>query len=93
MHEVKVAESSRLHEASGQTTLEAASSHHQGIDRLGEALVPVAWAGDGLVEAIERPEGWIVGVQWHPEETASTDPAQQGLFDAFAEAARRPLAG
>lgn len=87
MHEVKVAESSRLHQACGQTTFEVASSHHQGIDTLGEGLVPVAWAGDGLVEAVERPEGWIVGVQWHPEETTATDRAQQALFDAFAGAA------
>jgi putative glutamine amidotransferase len=89
VHEVKVAESSRLHEACGQTTLDATSSHHQGIDRLGEGLVPVAWTGDGLVEAIERQDGWVVAVQWHPEETAATNPAQQGLFDAFAEQARR----
>jgi putative glutamine amidotransferase len=24
-----------------------------------------------------------VGVQWHPEDSAADDPAQQGLFDAF----------
>jgi putative glutamine amidotransferase len=88
MHEVKVAESSRLHEASGQVALDAASSHHQGIDRLGEGLSVAAWSGDGLVEAVERSDGWVVAVQWHPEETASTDPAQQALFDAFAEQAR-----
>jgi putative glutamine amidotransferase len=88
MHEVKVAESSRLHHACNQSTVAAASSHHQGIDRLGEELVPVAWTGDGLVEAIERSDGWFVAVQWHPEETASTDSAQQGLFDAFGENAR-----
>jgi putative glutamine amidotransferase len=93
MHDVKVAESSRLHDACGQTTLEAASSHHQGIDRLGDGLLPVAWTGDGLVEAIERPEGWLVAVQWHPEETASEDASQQALFDAFAEAARACAAG
>jgi putative glutamine amidotransferase len=88
MHEVKVNESSRLHAACGQSALEASSWHHQGIDRLGEGLVPVAWSGDGLVEAIERPDGWVVAVQWHPEETAATDPAQQALFDAFARQAR-----
>jgi putative glutamine amidotransferase len=88
IHDVKVAESSRLRDACRQTTLEAASSHHQGIDRLGDGLLPVAWTGDGLVEAIERPEGWLVAVQWHPEETAAADPSQQALFDAFAEAAR-----
>jgi putative glutamine amidotransferase len=88
MHEVKVAESSRLHEACRRNTVEATSWHHQGIDRLGEGLVPVAWTGDGLVEAIERPEGWMIAVQWHPDETADTDTAQQALFDAFANAAR-----
>lgn len=87
IHEVKVAESSRLHEACGQAVLEASSWHHQGIDRLGEGLAPAAWSGDGLVEAIERPDGWVVAVQWHPEETAATDPAQQALFDAFAQRA------
>jgi putative glutamine amidotransferase len=86
-HEVKVAESSRLHEACGQAALDVASSHHQGIDRLGEGLTAVAWSGDGLVEAVERPDRWVVAVQWHPEETASTDQAQQALFDAFAQRA------
>ncbi len=30
----------------------------------------------------------MVGVQWHPEETAEHDPAQQSLFDALALLAR-----
>ena len=56
------------------------------VVRPGEALTDtgVIWAGwseDGLVEAIEREHGWMVGAQWHPEETAPRDPAQQGLFD------------
>jgi len=55
--------------------------------------MPVAWTGDGLVEAIERPEGCVVTVQWHTEETAAADPAQQALFDAFAEQARRRSGG
>ncbi|MBT2367498.1 gamma-glutamyl-gamma-aminobutyrate hydrolase family protein [Streptomyces sp. ISL-10] len=42
--------------------------HHQAVDRLGEGLVPCAYAEDGTVEAVERPgEGWVLGVQWHPE--------------------------
>jgi putative glutamine amidotransferase len=93
MHEVKLAESSRIHEACGQTAIDSATSHHQGIDRLGEGVLPVAWTGDGLVEAVERHDGWTVAVQWHPEETAATDPSQQALFDAFAKAAQRRSAG
>jgi len=28
-------------------------------------------------------------VQWHPEDTAADDPANQGLFDALVAQARR----
>ncbi len=43
--------------------------HHQAVDRLGTGLVPSAYADDGTVEALELPsgEGWVLGVQWHPE--------------------------
>ncbi len=85
MHDVKVAESSRLSGAVDEATLRCESHHHQGLDRLGEGLIPVAWSGDGLVEAIEREQGWMLGVQWHPERTAASDPAQQAIFDAFGQ--------
>jgi putative glutamine amidotransferase len=92
-HEVKVSESSRLYAACGRPTLECLSSHHQGIDQLGGGLIPVASTGDGLVEAVERPGGWMLAVQWHPEETAADDPYQQALFDTFAEQSRRAATG
>ncbi|MGY6020931.1 gamma-glutamyl-gamma-aminobutyrate hydrolase family protein [Streptomyces spinosirectus] len=43
--------------------------HHQAVDRLGTGLVPSAHAADGTVEAVELPpaDGWVLGVQWHPE--------------------------
>ncbi|MGW7287124.1 gamma-glutamyl-gamma-aminobutyrate hydrolase family protein [Streptomyces sp. NPDC054847] len=49
--------------------------HHQSVDRLGEGLVPSAYAeDDGTVEAIEPAEGggWVLGVQWHPEMGSDT---------------------
>jgi putative glutamine amidotransferase len=72
------------------------SHHHQGVDRLGEGLEATGRSDDGLVEAIERivddPEdpsaAWMLGVQWHPEETAAEDPVQQALFDGLALLAR-----
>ena len=88
LHEVKVAEGSRLAEATDRTSLQAWSAHHQGIDRVAPGFAAVGWSGDGLVEAIEGEDGWILGVQWHPEHTAGQDPAQQSLFDALVERAR-----
>jgi putative glutamine amidotransferase len=59
------------------------SHHHQGVDRLGVGLVATGTSADGLVEAIELETGWMVGAQWHPEDGAASDAAQQGLFDGL----------
>ena len=89
LHEVRLEPGSRVARATGAETLICSSHHHQGVDRLGERLLATGRSPDGLVEAIEREgEGWMVGVQWHPEDTAATDPAQQALFDALVAAAR-----
>jgi putative glutamine amidotransferase len=87
-HPVKVEPGSRLALATGREVLTCSSHHHQGLDRLGEGLAVVGRSDDGLVEAVERDRGWVLGVQWHPEETADRDPAQQALFDALVEQAR-----
>jgi putative glutamine amidotransferase len=89
MHEVRVAEGSRLATAMGTTRARVSSHHHQAVEKLGDGLEAVAWADDGVVEGIELDgDAWIVGAQWHPEDTADDDPVQQRLFDAFVEHAR-----
>jgi putative glutamine amidotransferase len=80
-HDVKLADGSAIGVAAGSDVLSCSSHHHQGVDRLGDGLRATGWSEDGLVEAIEREHGWIVGAQWHPEDTSPSDPAQQGLFD------------
>ena len=41
------------------------------------------------MEAIEDADGrWIVGVQWHPEDTAERDAEQQRIFRAFVAATK-----
>ena len=68
----------------GTHQLVSLSWHHQAVDQLGEGLVAVGRAADGVTEAVElRQAGWVVGVQWHPELSAATDPLQQRLFDSF----------
>lgn len=89
LHEVRLVPGSLVARAAGAEVLTCSSHHHQGVDRLGDGLRATGVAPDGLVEAIEREgEGWMVGVQWHPEDTAATDLAQQHLFDTLARAAR-----
>ncbi|HYJ80157.1 MAG TPA: gamma-glutamyl-gamma-aminobutyrate hydrolase family protein [Longimicrobiaceae bacterium] len=90
-HDLSLAEGSRLHAAFGATEVRVNSMHHQGIDRLGDALVPAAWAPDGLLEAVEgaREEHWLVGVQWHPEMLIDSHPGTRRLFEGFIQAASR----
>jgi putative glutamine amidotransferase len=83
VHQVKLSSGSRIARAAGSDVADCSSHHHQGIDRLGEGLVATGWSEDGLVEAAEHKDGWMVGVQWHPEDTAPSDPAQQGVFDTL----------
>ena len=84
-HPVRVRDGSRLAGALGATVADISSQHHQAVDKLGDDLEAVAWADDGVIEGIELtiPDQWVIGVQWHPEDTAGTDPVQQRLFDAF----------
>jgi gamma-glutamyl-gamma-aminobutyrate hydrolase PuuD len=88
-HDVRVAPGSRLASSTGAEVLSCSSHHHQAVDRVGDGLTATGWSPDGLVEAIEREgEGWILGVQWHPEDTAAEDGSQQALFDALVERIR-----
>jgi len=88
VHDVTIREGSRVHKALGTTTISGASFHHQGLDKLGDGLNAVGWSSDGLVEAVEHTDRWLLGVQWHPEDTAATDAHQQSLYDALIEQAR-----
>lgn len=86
-HTVTIEADSRLARSLG-TVHEVNSMHHQGINQLGAGLRIVARAEDGLPEAIELPLlPFIVGVQWHPEELATTDQHSTNLFYDFVEAA------
>jgi putative glutamine amidotransferase len=97
LHAVTPEPASYLAAVTKSGDLTCPSHHHQGVERVGDRLRVTGRSPDGLVEAIELDVGpaddpttepWIVGVQWHPEETAEADPAQQSLFDALVLLAR-----
>jgi putative glutamine amidotransferase len=88
-HSVSVDEESRLGRLLGVRRIKVNSMHHQGISQLGNGLVPTAWAPDGIIEAVESVNGhYLLGVQWHPEELASTDPRMRRLFATFIQESR-----
>lgn len=89
VHPVAVERGTLLERALGAEKAEASCYHHQRVERLGAGLTVTARAADGTVEGLELPaaQGWFTAVQWHPEDTADRDPAQQALFGALVEAA------
>ena len=71
-------------------SVDAQCYHHQAIAQLGEGLVVSAWDADGVIEALELPgDGFVLAVQWHPEE--SLDDLR--LFSAIVDAARSYASG
>jgi putative glutamine amidotransferase len=87
-HPVRVEEGSRMGEILGEPLLQVNSLHHQGIKDLSPGLRAVAFAPDGMVEAVELPEHpFGLAVQWHPE-WLTDQASMRRLFSAFVEAAR-----
>lgn len=90
LHSVTLTPESLVAAAMGTTDPQRCHSfHHQAIDIVGAGLTVTGRSSDGVIEAVEIPESrFVVGVQWHPEDTAADDPEQQGLFEALVQAAR-----
>jgi putative glutamine amidotransferase len=89
-HEVRVAPDSGLAQTTGGGPVDVNSFHHQAIDRLGIGLRPVAWARDGVIEAVEGEQDgdgrFVLGVQWHAE-TLTGEAEQLALFELLVQAA------
>jgi gamma-glutamyl-gamma-aminobutyrate hydrolase PuuD len=88
-HPVRLAPGSRVAQIYGDgTEIDVPTAHHQAIGELGDGLAPVAWAADGVIEAVELAETaggqhpFVLAVQWHPE--AGSD---QRLMSALVAAA------
>jgi putative glutamine amidotransferase len=86
-HEVELETGTQLARMAGREQLRVNSRHHQAMKQTGPVMRVSAWASDGVIEGVERPDRtFVVGVQWHPEDQVSRDPEQLNLFRAFAEA-------
>lgn len=86
VHSVRLDPSSYLCSILGIDELGVNSLHHQGVDRVGSGLRPVAWAEDGTIEALEDRRRRVIAVQWHPEQLPDR-PEQMRLFSWLIEQA------
>lgn len=73
-HPIRIDPDSTLADILGTETASVYSYHHQAVDQLGTGLRPVAYAADGIVEALERTDGPGLFIQWHPEYMAEEYP-------------------
>jgi putative glutamine amidotransferase len=89
-HSIAVSSGSRLAALVGAAPLRVNSMHHQAVKSLASGLVPTATAPDGVIEAVESPDGpFLLGVQWHPESLVERDPRMHRLLAGLVEAAGR----
>ena len=87
MHPVNIDSDSQISRIMGATTLQVNSLHHQGVKNVAPVLRAVAYASDGLVEAVELPgHPFGIAVQWHPEWLTDQETIRR-LFKAFVDAA------
>lgn len=89
-HGVKLVTGTPLSELLGEETMEVNSYHHQAIRELAPVLKPMAYAEDGLVEAVWMPEHrFLWAVQWHPEYNYRVSAESRKLFKKFVDTCSR----
>ncbi|HQK92967.1 MAG TPA: gamma-glutamyl-gamma-aminobutyrate hydrolase family protein [Armatimonadota bacterium] len=87
-HGLRLDPGSWLARAAGRCRITVNSHHHQGVREPGPGVRIVAWAIDGVGEAIELASsvGLAIGVQWHPERLT---PDEQWPLRSFVRACAR----
>ncbi len=86
-HTVALTPGGLLHRLAQAPTISVNSLHRQGIDRLAPGLAVEAVAPDGTIEAVRATgsPNFALGLQWHPEFDALTNPFSARIFKAFGD--------
>jgi putative glutamine amidotransferase len=90
-HTVSVTPGGVLHDVLAALEVRVNSLHGQAVDALAPSLRVEAHAADQVVEAasVTGARAFALGVQWHPEWYARSDPISRRLFEAFGNACRQ----
>ena len=87
LHGIELAANSRLAAIIGERSMEVNSFHREAVAQLAPTVVASAFAGDGIIEAIEIPANrFAIGIQWHQELLLGAEHPGDRLFQAFVEA-------
>jgi putative glutamine amidotransferase len=90
-HEIDIPDNSPLLKLSVAPRVKINSFHHQCVDKLGEGLKILAVSSvDGIPEGVYLDgDRYLVGVQWHPERSYTTESLDKNVFKSFVEAAEK----
>ncbi len=83
---VTIAPGTKLRDILQRDRVTVRSGHHQALGTVATSLRIAASADDGIIEATEHVEAsWVIGVQWHPEDTAGNATDRSRLIGAFVD--------
>jgi putative glutamine amidotransferase len=86
-HPITISEGTPLHKWYKENEILVNTYHHQGIKKLGEGLVAMAKAPDGLIEGVFHPDyRFVVGLQFHPERMYQEYAGNKLVFKSFIDA-------
>ncbi len=89
-HTVNVLPDTPLAALTGKSVISVNSHHHQAVGRVASCLAPMAYAEDGIPEALYKPdERFLWGVQWHPERIWDIEDSSAQIFTAFIAACQK----
>ena len=87
-HSVNVVKDTPLFSITRSERITGNSFHHQAIKQLGCGLIPMAYADDGIIEAVYTDDGgYLRAYQWHPERLYDIDEKTRLIFSDFINAA------
>lgn len=82
-HNIIIKDSTQLKNIYNSNEISVVSLHSMYVPRIGSDFIISAYSTDGIIEAIEHKEKFIVGVQFHPEIEEDNK-----LFNKFIESAK-----
>ena len=89
-HQVTINQSSNLYRIIQKEKIRVNSLHHQAIKEVAPNFRVAAKSGDGIIEAIEnKGPGFVLGIQWHPEEMWAEERTAYQLFLALVKESKK----